>query len=292
VNTPLNNSSGKRLYITDLDGTLLDTSGKLRARSRELLGEAIKEGAHFGVASARGIPSILKLLDGIPLHFPIIAKNGAILGDAATGKVIATHALDTALVAPVFAVLQRYFRSPIVHTIFSGEEFMYVGPHQTPAVKWYVEGRKRAHDGRLHEVDDLEAHLKEGVVGFMMFDDLSKIRECGLALKAAFGAEVAIIAQPESYRPEFGFLTVQSKHATKGGGVGLLYQHSQLLSDMHLTVFGDEANDHELYDVAHRKIAPRNAIEEIRHRADLIIGSNGEDAVAEFIWNEAVGRMR
>lgn len=284
--------SGARLYITDLDGTLLDERGTLRPRSRELLVEAIEEGAHFGVASARGIPSILKLLEGIPLRLPVIAKNGAVLGDAATGKVIAAQTFDRSLVNPVFNALQRYFQSPIVHTVADHEEAVYVGPHRPPALQWYVEGRKKARDGRVHEVEDLKCHLKEGVVGFMMFDDLAKVQECAAALRSEFGSAVAIISQPETYRPEFGFLTVQSTHATKGGGIGLLYKHFEPLANMHLTVFGDEANDHELYDVAHRKIAPRNAIEAIRHRADLVIGRNVEDAVAEFIWNEAVGRKR
>ena len=76
----------QKVYVSDLDGTLLQSDGTLSDYSREKLTELLESGVHFTVASARAWGEIVPVLGDLPLTLPIIAINGAYLTDYKTGK--------------------------------------------------------------------------------------------------------------------------------------------------------------------------------------------------------------
>jgi 5-amino-6-(5-phospho-D-ribitylamino)uracil phosphatase len=53
-----------------------------------------------------------------------------------------------------------------------------------------------------------------------------------------------------------------------------------------LTVFGDDINDISMFEQAGRAVAVANAIEPVKEKAHLLIGSNCDDSVARFIGEE------
>ncbi|MBS6935602.1 MAG: HAD hydrolase family protein [Clostridium sp.] len=48
-----------------------------------------------------------------------------------------------------------------------------------------------------------------------------------------------------------------------------------------ITVFGDQANDKEMFEKAGTKIAVHNANQELKVLADIVIESNDDDGVAQ-----------
>jgi len=74
------------LYISDLDGTLLNNKPELSLFSRERLQALIADGLHFTVASARSVNSIRSLLGELKLTLPVISFNGAYISDLASGE--------------------------------------------------------------------------------------------------------------------------------------------------------------------------------------------------------------
>ena len=76
----------KKLYISDLDGTLLKTEGTLSEYSKNSLNDMLKNGLQFTVASARNVGSIRKVLHGVNLTLPVIEINGAFLTNIETGE--------------------------------------------------------------------------------------------------------------------------------------------------------------------------------------------------------------
>jgi hydroxymethylpyrimidine pyrophosphatase-like HAD family hydrolase len=50
-----------------------------------------------------------------------------------------------------------------------------------------------------------------------------------------------------------------------------------------VVVFGDNVNDLSMMSIADIAVAPANAIDEVKRKADLVIGANSDDAVARFI---------
>ena len=83
-----------RLFVSDLDGTLLDRSARLSEWSRERLGRLLGSGMPFTVASARSIHTIASILDGVAIQLPVIEFNGAFITDLRTRSSLMCHALD------------------------------------------------------------------------------------------------------------------------------------------------------------------------------------------------------
>ena len=51
-------------------------------------------------------------------------------------------------------------------------------------------------------------------------------------------------------------------------------------------VFGDDYADIGMLELCGTGVAMGNAIDEVKERADIVIGSNDEDGIAGFIENE------
>jgi hydroxymethylpyrimidine pyrophosphatase-like HAD family hydrolase len=50
-----------------------------------------------------------------------------------------------------------------------------------------------------------------------------------------------------------------------------------------IIAFGDEENDLPMFEAAGFSAAPFNAKENVKAKADLVVGSNAEDGVAAFL---------
>ena len=71
----------KRLYVTDLDGTLLNRESSLSCRSRDIINSLISSGTMFTYATARSYNSAKIVTDGLSVRLPIIVFNGAFIYD-------------------------------------------------------------------------------------------------------------------------------------------------------------------------------------------------------------------
>ena len=68
-----------RVYVTDLDGTLLDPSARLSPATRDGLLRLLDAGVHVTIATARSLASMQEILRGIPLELPVVEMCGAAL---------------------------------------------------------------------------------------------------------------------------------------------------------------------------------------------------------------------
>lgn len=78
----------KTLYISDLDGTLLQNDSKISAKSCEIINNLINRGVSFSYATARGIYTALNVTTGLHCKLPVITKNGVIIARPDTCEVI------------------------------------------------------------------------------------------------------------------------------------------------------------------------------------------------------------
>ncbi|HFC03782.1 MAG TPA: hydrolase, partial [Nitratifractor salsuginis] len=82
------------------------------------------------------------------------------------------------------------------------------------------------------------------------------------------------------------FMTVLHPEGDKAHALAKL-EGIEGVDKAHTTVFGDSHNDIGLFEMAGRRIAVANAIEELKERADLVLPwSNDEDAVARYLAEE------
>ena len=114
-----------RLYVSDLDGTLLNNEANLSEFSRRTLHRLLQNGLPFTVASARSVVSIRAMLKGLKLTLPVVEFNGAFLSDLETGHHEVINSIEPAIVEDVYKLLHHYECVPFISTFNGGEDCVY-----------------------------------------------------------------------------------------------------------------------------------------------------------------------
>jgi len=76
----------QRLYVSDLDGTLLNSHGEFPKEWAARLNHMINRGLKFTIATARNYDSTHPILRDVNLQLPVILFNGAYLTHFETGE--------------------------------------------------------------------------------------------------------------------------------------------------------------------------------------------------------------
>lgn len=110
-----------RLIATDLDNTLLDSTGRIPESTAALLHRATERGVLTAVATGRCFPSALEAARTIGARTPVICYNGSLIKWGDTGEVIARTAIppETIRQAAAFCrendlYLQCYDRDDVI----------------------------------------------------------------------------------------------------------------------------------------------------------------------------------
>ena len=80
------NLSGKMLYVSDLDGTLLNKNGEISPANKQAIKEMAKEGIIPTIATGRMYEASRRFAEQLELDVPIITYNGALI-KSVSGKV-------------------------------------------------------------------------------------------------------------------------------------------------------------------------------------------------------------
>ena len=272
----------QRLYVSDLDGTLLASDATLSTRSRRLLNRAIDEGALLTVASARSIHSIQLLLSGLRLKLPVIEFNGAFITDFETGRHEVIHALEPNIVESAYALLTRETGVPLVSSYNGERDSLYHDDPPNDGASAYLRGRREAGDPRLRRVSDPGQHLDEQVVCLTVIERRERLEALVPKIRERFSGHVQLHCFADLYHEPWWWLTLHSPRATKAEAVSNLLGRCRLDADA-LVAFGDQTNDLSMFEIAGLSLAVENAVTEVKRRAQVVIGSNDDDSVARYI---------
>ena len=75
----------KTLFVSDLDGTLLNSEAKVSDTTAEIINKAISEGANFTIATARTPATVAALISNLDIRLPAAVMTGATLWNPHTG---------------------------------------------------------------------------------------------------------------------------------------------------------------------------------------------------------------
>jgi Cof subfamily protein (haloacid dehalogenase superfamily) len=273
------------LYVSDLDGTLLDPQGRLAESTRAGLTRLLNQGLLFTVASARHVTSIRHILGDLPLRLPVIGSNGAYLSDMASAEHEVVNAMEPALAQAVFALIRQHGLMPFVSTHGPlGDQLFYQSVHNE-AQQAFVTERQRNADPRLRHSPRLQDELRDPAVTIVVVEREAPLAALQADIDALCGDAVETHLAEDLYKPGWPWLTVHDRRATKDQGIQLLAQRYGL-QEREVVVFGDHVNDVKMLRAAHRGIAVANAIEAVKQEAHQVIGPHHEDAVLRFIEND------
>ena len=85
------------LFISDLDGTLLNGNAEVTEFTRDTLNRLMAKGLNFTAATARTLASAGKILSGLDLKLPVILMNGVLIYDMTEKKYVKINSLSREL---------------------------------------------------------------------------------------------------------------------------------------------------------------------------------------------------
>ena len=273
------------LYVSDLDGTLLDKDARLSSRSRQVLARLLNLGLPFTVATARSIVSVRAILGDLPLRLPVIEFNGAFLSDYPSGRHLVINALPREVAAALHADILAAGQAPIISTFDGRRDRLYFGPILNPGMQWYLDDRRKNHDPRLTSAPANAQVLTEQVVCITVIGRQDALQDLRVVLERRAGPHIETDCQPALYSEGWHWLTAHDRRASKDQAIRCLQERCGM-KDAKLVVFGDHANDLKMFQIADRGLAVANATADLKRVSHQVIGPNTDDSVALFLEQE------
>ena len=270
---------GRRtLYITDLDGTLMRNDETISPYTEETLNRLISRGMMISVATARGLVGIeLVQLGHIRFRVPLVLQGGVLIYDTVRRRILHCCEMSAATVATVLRVFREEGRHPLLYRRRGNEVHIYY-TSLNPAEEAFV--NRVANDGRrfdrfYHRVDILR---DSPAIFFSCQDTYENQTRLKERLDAIPG--IRAVMYRDIYREDNWFVEISRDDAGKDKGVERLCRRLKI---QRLVAFGDGNNDVPLLRLADLGCCVANGSDTAREAADLIIGTNEEDGVAQYL---------
>jgi Cof subfamily protein (haloacid dehalogenase superfamily) len=255
-----------RLLAIDLDGTLLTRDKRILASSSEAIREAQDAGVTVVLATGRIRPSMVPFAKQLGLaDGPAICGNGTHTALSPSEDLYQLNLSDEAV-----QIVTQYALDGDLHlNVYTHDRLFFL--RETP---WGDLYRSRV---ETVEPEALNGKL-DGLtcIKVLLVDDPSRIAEHSKAISARVGSKVrATESEPE-------YLEFMDSQATKGYAVAQLA--AKLGIDRgEVAVIGDYLNDIEMIRYARLSGAVGNAHPSVKSAANVVVSSNEEGGVSEFI---------
>lgn len=259
------------LYVTDLDGTLLNSTGVLSKKTIQILSSLLQEHLPLTIATARTPLGISNILKELPLSLPMILLNGALIWNPITETVIDSSPFLEYQKLELLKIEQDYGISGFY--ISEKENTCQFHLHrETPEWMHYFE----SHSFPIPDFSPLES----APLLFASFCDSKEDTLTEIYNHLKKDSNYYLDFYKDKYLPDMWFLEIYFSHATKGSA---LKKIRNLLAHPFVTAFGDSFNDLPLFEEADSCCAVSNAVPALKEIADQILLSNEENGVARYL---------
>lgn len=245
----------KYLIAIDLDGTLRHDDGHISEYSINTI-KKLKEKGHIVVtATARPHNHALQVNNDVFKSDYLVCSSGSEVFDIKNDYMINEEFIKYMDVMKLYKYAKKYDLN-ISFTI---------GKHE------YIT-KKRRDDTQIQltDINVLKGNVKEVFVTdpnkLQVKKFISKVKHMNIVL--------------QDFQTEEGFFIVLADNVNKGHGIKTLANY---LNVDKIISFGNDENDIPMFEISHMGIAVSNATRDTLNKANKIIESNNEDAVAKYL---------
>ena len=269
------------LFISDLDGTLLNKNAQISEFTRNTLNSLISDGLKFTVATARSIISAGKKLDGVNWNLPGVFMNGVLLCDILSHNTIDFKTIPQDDVLKMIEIFKKYNRPPSVFT-FNGKQIddfyktaisVRSGGLKHQADVDFYESRKNKYNEYLITND----YKTENAIYVNGMDDYETMKSISDEIKKINSVS------SELYLDIYSQMWLLECHSNTGTKAKRLQELKHKLNADKVVAFGDNFNDIEMLKAADTAIVVSNAPDKVKEYADIIIDSNENNGVAKYL---------
>ncbi len=282
------------LLALDLDGTLLDSRGRISERNRRAIDDARQQGVRVALVTGRRFRDSRPVALELGLDIPLISHNGALTKHAETLETVSILPLPLAAAREALRIGREAGADALLSDDYEGlGVLVYDHLHaENLAAHRYVAWARRIHGEEggeaVQQVSSLEEYLDHEPIHLAFSGRCAAMDQLEELLHAELGATVKILGT-KYLEQDFTLLDVVNPAASKGAGVAAAAAELGIDRE-EIMAIGDNYNDLEMLLFAGTGVVMANAPLSLRELAGLHpTASNVDDGVAlaieQFILN-------
>ena len=264
------------LFVSDLDGTLLNSSGKINTYSKVHINNMIKDGALISVATSRTPSTLLEILEDVNINIPVITMNGAALYDLTNHRYIKCHYIDRDAYDEVLSVFKKNELNCFTHTIINDIAHVYYGKFTNKVEEKYYYSKKllRLKNYVYGEVpEDVDIIYIKAID---KHDIIKKIYNDIIALNCF--DKINALYYEDKENPGYYYLEVYSIEASKKNA---MLELKKIMKANKTVAFGNNLSDFQMINEADYGYVVNKSVENVKKIADEVLGSNDKDFVVK-----------
>lgn len=263
-----------RAAVLDLDGTLIDHSGRPSERSTRAIAAVEATGVRCVIATGRMFRSAQRIADLLGVTAPLVCYQGALVRDPCSGETLVHRPIGLALAREILAELGDWATSTNVYV----DDELYVSNDNEPA-RLYAE----LAGVPMHVVGDLASWLSVPTTKIVTVGEPVLLVELAARMAAIFGQRAFVATSLPQYL-EFAAEGVDKASGAAAVGELLGFSAADAIA------FGDGDNDLELLEWASIGVCVGDGSERLRAICDWSVPPVEEDGVALFLEGLAAAR--
>ena len=286
VNATLSVFMAISLLALDLDGTLLDSHGRISERNLNAIEKARAKGVRVALVTGRRFRDSRPVALELGLDIPLISHNGALTKHAETLETVAVLPLPLAAAREALRIGRDAGADPLLSDDHEGLGVL-IYDHLSGdnlAVHRYIAWAKRLHgdeEGRnaVRQVDSLENYLDHEPIHLAFSGRCQAMDQLGALIDSELSSRVRVLST-KYLEQDFTLLDVVNPAASKGAGVAAAAAEIGVSAE-EIMAIGDNYNDLEMLLFAGIGVVMANAPQSLREIPGLHpTTSNSEDGVA------------
>jgi len=268
----------KTLYISDLDGTLLNKNAEISEYTEISLCRLIENGMNLSVATARTAATTLQMVSGIPINVPVILMNGASIYDLQNSTYVKTSFIEKPSVRQLFSAIKRHNVTGFVYIVEDDTLSTWYERINSDHTRKFVEERIQKYGKQFTQINDFSDLSDKPVLYYSVCDVKEKL--VPLQEELCRIQDLHVEFYRDVYEEGYWYLEACSVLASKYNAVNFLraeYGFDKVVS------FGDNLNDLPMFLASDESYAVANAKPEVKEKATSVILGNDEDAVVKWL---------
>ncbi|MDF2821041.1 MAG: putative hydrolase, family [Clostridiales bacterium] len=264
------------LYVTNLDGTLMNSSGVISLISKIKLNRMIECGASIALATSRNLSTIIPIVSGINLKLPIITMNGAALYDIEKEMYMNCKPIKKECTRQIIDLMDKHNLNCFVNSVIRDTLHIYYSDFTNIVEEEiYNTMHKTAHGNYVYsKFNDIYDALSIMIVNkdeiiIKMYNEIRSI-ECYTFLN--------VIHYKDLLHQGYSYLEIYDRNVSKETAV---LELKEKLNKTIVAAYGNDINDVSMMQVADYKYAMENSVDIVKDCGCEIIGSNDKDSVAK-----------
>ncbi len=273
-----------KLIAIDVDGTLLDSHGRLPADNLDAINQAAARGIQLAIVTGRSFYFALPAVRSLPDPLVLVVHNGAI-ARARSGDTLIRRLLPRVLARELLIETMAWRASAAV--LFDRPLH---GQMVSDRMDWTHPNRVRFRERNreiIEEVADLADALTEDPIQLAFNGEVATMRLLQRALEACPAAAQSSVSLTEYAHRDFSLIDVCAAETTKGTTLARL---AALLGvdRREVLAIGDNYNDRDMLEWAGTGVVMGNAAPDLLASGLPVTGTNDEaglaQAIRRFAW--------